>query len=143
MDGYGDGGFSILFDFINGNNRKKSKIEMTAPVISEKIEMTAPVLSESGSISFVMPKQYSLETTPQPLDDRVKIVELPQRIVAALRFSGRWSNGKLREKTREMMQELAVAEIEPAGKIFSMRYNSPFTPWFLRRNEVAVAISYV
>ena len=93
VDGYGDGGFNLLFRFISGNNRQKSDIAMTAPVVSEEIAMTAPVLSETGSIAFIMPEGFTLETTPEPLDDHVKIVEVPERVVAALRFSGRWSKG--------------------------------------------------
>jgi hypothetical protein len=140
VDGYGDGGFNILFGFITGNNRQKSKIAMTAPVVSEQIAMTAPVLSEPGSLAFVMPEGFTLETTPEPIDDRVKIVEIPERVVAALRFSGRWSNSIFKKKSKEMLEELAKAGMKTAGQVFSMRYNGPFTPWFLRRNEVAVAV---
>jgi hypothetical protein len=140
VDGYGDGGFNILFGFITGNNRQKSKIAMTAPVVSEQIAMTAPVLSESGSIAFVMPVGFTLETTPEPVDDRVKIVEMPERVVAALRFSGRWSYSIFKKKAKEMQEELAKAGIKTVGQVFSMRYNGPFMPWFMRRNEVAVAV---
>ena len=139
-DGYGDGGFDILFRFITGNNQQKSKVAMTAPVVSEQIAMTAPVLSETGSLAFVMPERFTLETTPKPLDDRVKIVELPKRVVAALRFSGRWSDSIFKKKSKEMLEELANAGVETVGQVFSMRYNGPFTPWFLRRNEVAVVV---
>jgi hypothetical protein len=140
VDGYGDGGFNLLFRFITGNNRQKSDIAMTAPVVSEEIAMTAPVLSETGSIAFIMPESYTLETTPEPLDDRVKIVEIPERLVAALRFSGRWSNSTFKKKSQELLKELAEAGIKTVGQVFSMRYNAPFTPWFMRRNEVAVAV---
>jgi len=140
VDGYGDGGFNILFAFITGNNRQKSKIAMTAPVVSEQIAMTAPVLSDPDSIAFVMPEGFTLETTPEPLDDRVKIVEIPERDVAALRFSGRWSNSIFKKKSKEMLEELTKAEIETVGQVFTMRYNGPFTPWFMRRNEVAVEV---
>jgi effector-binding domain-containing protein len=140
VDGYGDGGFGLLFNFITGNNRQKSKIAMTAPVVSEQIAMTAPVLSESDSLAFVMPEGLTLETTPQPLDERVKIVEIPERIVAALRFSGRWSNSIFKNKSKELREELKKAEIETAGQVFTMRYNGPFTPWFMRRNEVAIEV---
>jgi hypothetical protein len=142
VDGYGDDGFNILFGFITGNNRQKSKIAMTVPVVSEQIAMTAPVLSEPGSIAFVMPEGLTLETTPEPLDDRVKIVEIPERVVAALRFSGRWSYSIFKKKVKEMREELAKAGIKTAGQVFSMRYNGPFTPWFMRRNEVAVAVEF-
>ena len=140
VDGYGDGGFNLLFRFISGNNKSNSDIAMTAPVVSEEIAMTAPVLSETGSIAFVMPDGFTLETTPEPLDDRVKIVEIPERLVAALRFSGRWSNSILKKKSEELLKELAEAGIKTVGQVFSMRYNAPFTPWFMRRNEVAITI---
>ena len=140
VDGYGDGGFNILFRFITGNNRQKSDIAMTAPVVSEQIAMTAPVLSETGSIAFIMPEGYTIETTPEPLDERVKIVEIPERIVAALRFSGRWSDSILKKKSEELLKELTEAGIKTVDHVFSMRYNAPFTPWFIRRNEVAITV---
>ena len=142
VDGYGDGGFNILFRFITGNNRKKADIAMTAPVISEQIPMTAPVFSESGSIAFVMPGGFTLENTPEPLDERVEIVELPERVIAVLKFSGRWSDSVFKKKSAEMLENLAKAGIKNLGKVFSMRYNAPLTPWFLRRNEVATAVEY-
>ena len=142
VNGYGDGGFNLLFNFITGNNRQKSKIAMTAPVVSEQIAMTAPVLSESDSIGFVMPEGFTIETTPEPLDDRVKIVEIPERVVAALRFSGRWSNSIFKKKSNIMLEELKKAGIKTVGQVFTMRYDGPFTPWFMRRNEGTVAIEF-
>ena len=140
VDGYGDRGFNLLFRFISGNNRQKSDIAMTAPVVSEEIAMTAPVLSETGSIAFVMPEGFTLETTPEPLDDRVKIAEVPERTVAALRFSGRWSNSTFNKKSEQLLAEIENAGLKVTGQMFSMRYNGPFTPWFLRRNEVAAEV---
>jgi hypothetical protein len=140
VNGYGDEGFSLLFRFITGNNGQKSDIAMTAPVVSEEIAMTPPVLSEKGSIAFIMPEGFTLETTPEPLDDRVRVVLIPERVVAALRFSGRWSNSTFKKKSEEMLKELAEAGIKTVGQVFSMRYNAPFTPWFMRRNEVAITI---
>ena len=140
VDGYGDGGFNLLFRFISGNNRQKSDIAMTAPVVSEEIAMTAPVLSEKGLIAFIMPEGYTIETTPEPLDDRVKIIEVPERVIAALRFSGRWSNSIFQRKTKELLAEIENAGLRVVGQVFSMRYNGPFTPWFLRRNEVAAEV---
>jgi hypothetical protein len=140
VDGYGDGGFNILFRFITGNNRQKSDIAMTAPVVSEQIAMTSPVLSETGSIAFIMPEGFTRETTPEPLDERVKIVEIPERTVAALRFSGRWSDSVFKKKTEDLLVEIKNAGLKTSGQVFSMRYNGPYTPWFLRRNEVAVQV---
>jgi hypothetical protein len=63
---------------------------MTSPVVSQEIQMTSPVLSETGTMAFVMPKEFTLETTPEPLDPHVKIAEIPERLIAALCFSGSW-----------------------------------------------------
>ncbi len=140
VDGYGDGGFNILFQFITGNNRQKSNVKMTSPVVSEQIAMTAPVLSETGSLAFIMPEGLSLETTPEPIDERVIIAEIPERTIAALRFSGRWSNLIFKKKTKELLAEIENEGLKVVGQVFSMRYNGPFTPWFLRRNEVAIPV---
>jgi hypothetical protein len=140
VDGYGDGGFNILFQFISGKNSATSEISMTAPVISQEIEMTAPVLSEGGSIAFVMPSKYSMKSVPKPVDDRINIVEIPKRTIAVLRFSGRWSNSSFNKKSKQLLNHLGKEKIKTIGTIFSMRYSSPFTPWFLRRNEVAIKV---
>ncbi len=74
------------------------------------------------------------------LDDRVKISEVPDRLVATLRFSGRWTNSLFEKKTKELLDELRKARIKTRGNVFSMLYNAPFTPSFMRRNEVAVEV---
>jgi SOUL heme-binding protein len=142
VEGHGDGGFNLLFQFISGNNAQKAKVAMTAPVLSEKIAMTAPVISSGGSLAFVMPEGYTIESTPQPLDQRVKIVEIPARVLAALTFSGRWSKGAFLAKTKQLLDQLERAGMRSVGEVFAMRYNSPFTPWFMRRNEVAVEVEF-
>jgi len=72
---------------------------MTAPVsqtnTSEKIAMTAPVNMQQTegkyAVSFLMPSRYTLETLPEPLDDSVVIKEIPPQKIAAIRYSGTWS----------------------------------------------------
>jgi len=59
-------GFNLLYRFITGENRQKTKVKMTSPVVSQEIQMTSPVLSETGTMVFVMPKEFTLETTPEP-----------------------------------------------------------------------------
>jgi len=140
VEGYGNGGFDLLFRFITGENRQKTKVKMTAPVVSERIEMTAPVLSDKGSLAFVMPEGYTVETTPEPLNKKIKIVEVPERLVAALRFSGRWTESRFYAKSKELLDELATAKVKMKGNVFTMLYNAPFTPWFMRRNEVAIEV---
>lgn len=141
--GYGDGGFNLLFNYISGNNTTKTNLEMTSPVISKNIEMTAPVLSEKDSIAFVMPEEYTLENTPKPNDEQIKIRQISQRHVAALRFTGRWTSSNFTKKSQLLLKELQAANIKTKGNVFAMRYNGPLTPWFLRRNEVATEIDFI
>ncbi len=133
--------FGALFRYISGDNSGNQKIAMTAPVITpEKIAMTAPVISDSGSMSFIVPSKYTRETVPKPLDSRISIVEVPARTMAVLRFSG-WGEAKtVAEKKGKLLEILTKNNIRPKGEPVLMRYNSPWTPWFARRNEVAVEI---
>ena len=144
---YENDSFGLLFRFISGANMAKEKVKMTAPVVSQnasqEIKMTSPVLSDfstEGYMAFVMPSEFNLETTPEPLDARVKIEELPARVVAVLRFSGSWSEKHFEAKTKGLLDELAKAKIKTRGSVFTMLYNPPFIPGFLRRNEVAIEI---
>jgi effector-binding domain-containing protein len=113
---------------------------MTTPVVSQQIAMTSPVISDTGSMAFVMPSEYTLETTPEPIDINVKISEVPSRLVAVLRFSGSWSEKHFEKETRELLDELSRTKIKTRGSVFTMLYNPPFIPGFLRRNEVAIEI---
>jgi len=147
VSNYETDSFGVLFRFISGNNVQKEKVKMTTPVVSQEvsqeIKMTSPVfsdLSNEGYMAFVMPSEFSIESTPLPLDSRVKIETLPSRVVAVLRFSGSWSEAHFEEKNKELLQELANAKVKTKGSIFTMLYNPPFTPSFMRRNEVAIEV---
>jgi hypothetical protein len=129
--GYGDGGFDLLFNYISGNNTTKANLEMTSPVLSEK-----------DSIAFVMPEEYTLENTPKPNDERIKIQQIPERHVAALKFSGRWTTSNFTKKSKQLLKELQASNIKMKRNIFTMRYSGPLTPGFMRRNEVATEIDF-
>lgn len=140
-----NGAFGVLFDYISGNNLSRSRIPMTAPVIStrvsgERIPMTTPVISRSGFFAFVLPKGYTAETAPRPNDDRAELADVPARRLAVLRFRGRAGRGAVRSRTEELLATLSVIGARPIGNPVLMRYNPPFTPGFLRRNEVAIEI---
>ena len=151
FDQAGNEAFNILAGYIFGKNKSQQKMEMTAPVIqapaSEKIEMTAPVLQtpaggaeESYVFSFVMPARFTRETLPVPLDSRVNIREIPARTMAALTYSGTWSQSRYEKHEAALLAAVREAGLQALGKPEFARYNSPFTPWFLRRNEVMVEI---
>jgi len=133
--------FMILFRYISGNNRPGRKVPMTAPVITPgKITMTAPVISDANTMSFVMPATYRKEEVPEPLDKRITLQEIQPRELAVIRFRGRASDSDVARVRERLLRTLEEAKVPVAGTPFLMRYNSPFTPGFLRRNEVAVEI---
>lgn len=142
VSGYADNeAFMFLFRFITGKNRAQKKIAMTAPVITaETLPMTAPVISDASTMSFVMPEQLSLEDLPEPLEPVVKIQEIPPREVAVIRFSGKAEAQAVEEMTGRLLAALMQENIPVTGTPFLMRYNAPFVPGFLRRNEVAVSV---
>jgi hypothetical protein len=134
-------GFNLLFAYISGSNKPREKIPMTAPVItSQKIPMTAPVVSDAGSMSFVMPAGTKREETPDPLDSRVRIVTIPERDIAVIRFSGYAPPEDVDAATSRLQAGLKNEGIVTTGQPFLMRYDSPWTPGFLRRNEVGMEI---
>jgi hypothetical protein len=140
-----DSAFSILFRYISGDNQAGEKIAMTAPVVSQKargerIAMTTPVISSSSSFSFALPAKYSAATAPQPLDPRIKVEAIPSRLVAALRFSGHAYAREVIVREKELLKVLKDNGIATKGEPFLMRYNSPFAPGFMRRNEVGVEV---
>jgi SOUL heme-binding protein len=136
-----DTGFDLLFAFITGSNHTQNKISMTSPVItSHQIAMTAPVVSDAKSMSFVMPPGKSRDDIPEPLDSRVRITTFPAREVAVIRFKGYSRQDEVTAAEERLLDGLKKDAIEPVGAPFLMRYNPPWTPGFLRRNEVGIEI---
>jgi hypothetical protein len=147
----GNTAFRILADYIFGNNTGNTKMAMTAPVESReagagtKMQMTAPVLSteESGGsyrYAFVIERKYTLESVPKPLDERVSLRETRPRTMAVRRYSGLWSRSNYEKNRSALLDALARDGVRVLGEPYLARYNAPFTPWFLRRNEVLVEI---
>jgi len=140
---YDDSAFSMLFNYISGENTIENKIKMTAPVISsKKIEMTAPVLSSNSFMAFVLPSSINKNSVPKPTNPKIKIQIQPKKIFAVLKFSGYTSDTKVEKMINLLINILKKYKIETKGFPFLMRYNSPFAPGFIRRNEVAVEVLY-
>jgi len=146
----GNKAFRILADYIFGNNKPNKKIAMTAPVAqtasSEKIAMTAPASQVRGQngflIQFTMPANYTLENLPEPNDHRVQIREIPSRTMAVYEYSGSWSESRYNEKLADFRRELETAGLKPIAEPVFARFNSPFTLWFLRRNEIWLEVAH-
>ncbi|HUS78890.1 MAG TPA: heme-binding protein [Patescibacteria group bacterium] len=139
--GGGGSPFNLLFKYISGENVSRSKISMTTPVITpEKIAMTTPVISGGDAMSFVVPSKYTMETVPAPTDERVSIQEMPPRKVAVIKFSGVARERNVEKNKARLLSILAENGVETVGEPFLMRYNSPWIPGFLRRNEIGIEI---
>ena len=148
FDKSGNIAFRRLFKYISGQNRAKQSIAMTAPVnqkaASQKIAMTAPVtqqkFKENYTVSFVMPAKYTLETLPEPLDPNVVLQEIPARTLAAIRYSGTWSQKRYETHKEKLLEFIQKKERKITGEPIFARYDPPFQLWFLRRNEVLIPI---
>ena len=144
----GNEGFRSLYAYISGDNKKKQSISMTAPVgqetSSEKIAMTAPVSQEKKDdrwrITFLMPAEYTREMLPEPDDERVKLAEEPGRLMAAVKYSGTWSEEGYRKNKALLEEYIRTRGLTKAGAAVWARYDPPFMPWFLRRNEVLIPV---
>lgn len=142
-------GFRRLAGYIFGGNRRRQSIAMTAPVAQErtgeKIAMTAPVSQapDAGGwiVRFTMPSGYTLATLPEPNDPQVRLRGLPAQRVAALRFSGVASERDVAARTSELLAAVKAHHLHAIGPVTLAQYNPPWTPWFMRRNEVMMQIA--
>nr|QQZ51757.1 heme-binding protein [Phenylobacterium glaciei] len=145
-------GFEAVAGYIFGANTTKASIAMTAPVAqsaagrSQSIAMTAPVVQTadgpaSWKVQFIMPARYTRETLPVPTSDKVTIVELPAQDYAVLRFSGSRSGRAVERRTGQLTQALAGQGWRVTGPPTAWFYDPPWTPSFLRRNEVAAPVA--
>lgn len=145
----GSSAFRALFKYIDGNNQNQSDIAMTAPVSQQKqsvkIDMTSPVgqsqTAEGWAVSFMMPASFTMDTIPEPLDPAVTIREVPAHRAASISYSGTWSEERYAEHLQTLKAWLQENKLEVTGEPVWARYNAPFTPWFMRRNEILIPVA--
>lgn len=123
-----DGAFRVLASYIFGGNEEGEKIAMTAPVISGR------------EMAFILPGNLSPEEAPTPAGQAIDFTTVPARRLATLRFSWGTPRDRVQAKTASLLSLLREQGIETVGAPFLMRYNDPWTPPFLRRNEVAIQV---
>jgi len=152
----GSEAFGRLFKYISGNNQAQQEIAMTAPVgqvaegqeiESQEIDMTAPVgqtqVDGKWVVSFMMPGSFTMQTTPKPRDERIIIRQVPERTMAAIEYSGFWSKSGYQKNKSRLEDWIDKKGFIIQGKPVWARYNAPFMPWFLRRNEVLIPIDHL
>lgn len=142
-------GFRLLADYIFGNNVIKKDIAMTAPVQQQEnteIAMTAPVQQQKKGddwrVSFVMPSEYSIDTLPKPVNDAVKLKEIPAKNFAVIRFSGTNSDDNVKKHEEKLINYINSNEFSVLGFPKYAFYNPPWTLPPMRRNEVMIEVNY-
>ena len=145
----GNTAFPILAGYIFGKNKGERTLEMTAPVtqtpVPVKLEMTAPVTQSAAPggylVQFVLPKGITSANAPVPIDARVMLRDVAESRLAVIRYSGFWSDGNYQKHLQELQSTLAANGLRTVGEPVYSRYNAPFTPWFMRRNEIWLHLS--
>ncbi|MEO7086168.1 MAG: heme-binding protein [Gemmatimonadaceae bacterium] len=141
-------GFRLLAGYIFGGNKRRQSIAMTAPVAQlptgAKIAMTAPVTQTERDgewvVRFTMPREHALENLPDPNDPQVRLRVLPSARFAVLRFSGYATPENVATRTAELTAIAGAHHLRAAGPVSLAQYNPPWTPWFMRRNEVMLPV---
>ncbi len=157
MSGEGrNSAFRKLFRYIGGENEGATAISMTAPVFMDntkptnnadkgtKISMTAPVFMDNKAcdamMSFVMPKNFTLQTTPKPTNPELQVTELKNYKVAAIKFSGTLSKRNVARQTKTLTAWINANGYSAISEPLEAGYNGPLTLPMLRRNEVLIEI---
>jgi hypothetical protein len=149
----GNSAFRKLFSYITGENEGANEIAMTAPVIMNdkneilkgtQISMTAPVLlngrAGNSVMSFVMPKNFTLATTPKPTNPEVYVSELKDYKVAAIQFSGTLSDSNVEKYTNILANWIDENGYSAISQPVKAGYNGPLTLPMWRKNEMLIEI---
>lgn len=124
--------FNPLARYIFGRDRPGDKIAMTAPVVQTP-------QGEAWVVSFIMPAGMDTQNLPTPAGD-VRLVTEPARHMAALRFSGAWTDARFEAAVERLLDWTDAQGLTVLGPPEFGYYDDPFTPAFLRRNEVMVPV---
>ena len=77
-----------------------------------------------------------MDTIPNPINDRIKIIQIPSKRYAVITFSGRSTEENLTKHTNELGKYMNGSSYSKVGNAKYAFYNPPWTLPFLRRNEV-------
>jgi len=128
-----DGSFMRLFRYIAGQNERDEKISMTTPVLIDR-------KASEGSMSFIVPAETLAKGAPLPKSNQVRLDDLPAGLFAIHRFKGS-SPGKNESEALDALRSWCTAQkITTTGEPLFAYYDPPWTPSFLRRNEVLLRV---
>jgi len=126
--------FRKLFKYIRGENSRKTKISMTAPVFMDQ-QSEADTKTKSR-MSFMIPAEVAKTGAPSPDATGVSLDEIQSGTFAVLRFKGWEDETARKDASAELDGLISAQKLSPIGQKFFAFYNPPITPEFLRRNEI-------
>ncbi len=130
----GNLGFRPLVQYISGNNSARKSIAMTAPVIQESAS------ASKHMVRFVLPEDMKPSDVPGANSSNVKVIQVPEHLAAAKRFSGSWNQDKFDLEGQKLISELLSSGLETEGNLYFARFDPPWKPGFLKRNEVLIRV---
>jgi hypothetical protein len=138
-----DGSFSRLFRYISGDNGEQQKVAMTTPVFMQRGAETTTdgsITSQQGEMSFVVPERVAADGAPQPGNAVVQLRNREGGRFAALRFAGRMEDASLNEREAQLRHWMKQQNLVATGPVEFAGYDPPWTPGFLRRNEILIRV---
>ncbi len=145
--------FEPLVSYIQGGNSGGRNLPMMAPVNQQpsvggalsdgplRDGRLADGIERDWLVQFVMPKEYPMSYLPAPADERVSLHRLPSRLMAVKRYRGGWGESRYREQEADLLAAVDASGRSVIGEPIFARYNAPFVPGFLRRNEILVEVA--
>lgn len=130
-----DASFGKLFRFITGGNEQSEKIAMTTPVLID-------TANEKKTMNFIMPKKVAENGVPKPSGESVSLGKVEAARFAVLRFSGGRTTEKEAKAVEKLKAWLEGQKIAGKGAPMFAYYDPPWTPVFMRRNEVMIRIDH-
>jgi DNA gyrase inhibitor GyrI len=129
----GDSGssFQRLFRYISGKNEGSKKIAMTTPVFMTGEE-------SQRSMSFVLPAD--MESVPLPKDSTVRMATIPAGRFAVFGFSGSRNEQAENNALDQLRSWMKTRALVSSGEPIYGYFDPPWTPSFLRRNEVMLRV---
>ena len=133
----GNVAFGPLISYISGNNLSRQKIAMTAPVIQE------PTGSDRHLVSFVLPNGTDPKDVPVPANSIVSMKPMAEQLTGVRKFGGGWNEDRFRSEG-ELLRHAVIREgFEPVGNLYWARFDPPWKPGFLKRNEALINLKKV
>ncbi|MFM6974033.1 MAG: SOUL family heme-binding protein [Agromyces sp.] len=131
----GNRAFAPLFQFISGNNSNGQRIAMTAPVLQAEIR------DGEHRVAFVMPASMNPASVPVPRGSNLSTKTVPGHDAVVRRYSGSWSERKMREQADQLRAAVQRAGLTTVGEVTVARFDPPWKPGFLKRNEILLALA--